>query len=255
MKNYLSKIVDLIIDRPLGSAHPEHGFIYPLNYGYIPNTLAGDNEPIDAYLLGVYEPIQQFKGKVIAWVDRLDDNEGKLVIAQVESSDFTEAQVKALIHFQERFFHTEIVMAEKPTASSRIRPIVLALIRRGNEILVESYRDPIKAEYFYRFLGGGIEFHERAAAAIQRELLEEIGAKKVKVLQHIVTLENLFTFKGKDEHEIVYCYEVEIDAHFYEKIAFQKEEGLDLSQAIWVDKNVFLQKEAKLYPPEILPFL
>jgi len=255
MKNYLSKIVDVIIDRPLGSSHPEHGFIYPLNYGYIPNTMAEDNEPIDAYILGVYEPLKQFKGKVIAWVDRLNDNEGKLIIAPTESSNFTEGQVKALIHFQERFFHTEIVMAEGQTASHTIRPIVLALIRRGNEVLVESYRDPLKGEYFYRFLGGGIEFYERAAEAIQRELLEEIGAKEVKVHQHILTLENLFTFKGKKEHEIVYCYEVEIDAHFYDKTTFQKEEGLDLSQASWMDKNVFLQEEAILYPPEVLSFL
>ena len=27
--------VTVMMDRPLGSKHPKHGFIYPLNYGYI----------------------------------------------------------------------------------------------------------------------------------------------------------------------------------------------------------------------------
>lgn len=37
-KNYIGKIINVKIDRPLGSTHPKHGFIYPVNYGYIPNT-------------------------------------------------------------------------------------------------------------------------------------------------------------------------------------------------------------------------
>ena len=43
----------MVIDRPLGSAHPQHpDLVYPVNYGYIPNTEAGDLDPIDAYVLG-----------------------------------------------------------------------------------------------------------------------------------------------------------------------------------------------------------
>ena len=47
--NYLGQTVSVVMDRPLGSKHPKHGFIYPVNYGYIPNTISGDGEELDAY--------------------------------------------------------------------------------------------------------------------------------------------------------------------------------------------------------------
>ncbi len=46
------------MDRPFGS---KHGFIYPINYGYIPNTINGDGEKLDAYLLGVFEPVDEYE--------------------------------------------------------------------------------------------------------------------------------------------------------------------------------------------------
>ncbi len=52
MKNidYLNKIINAKIDRPLGSKHPKYNFYYPTNYGYIPNTLSGDGEELDCYI-------------------------------------------------------------------------------------------------------------------------------------------------------------------------------------------------------------
>ena len=35
-EQYLSKDVSIIMDRPLGSKHPKHGFVYEVNYGYVP---------------------------------------------------------------------------------------------------------------------------------------------------------------------------------------------------------------------------
>ena len=63
-KDYLGKIVNVTMDRPLGSKHPKHGFIYPVNYGYIPNTISGDGEELDAYVLGVHEPLETFEGNI-----------------------------------------------------------------------------------------------------------------------------------------------------------------------------------------------
>ncbi|WP_407926870.1 inorganic diphosphatase [Caproicibacter fermentans] len=31
--------------------------IYPLNYGYLPGTIAEDGEEIDAYLVGEFKPL------------------------------------------------------------------------------------------------------------------------------------------------------------------------------------------------------
>ncbi|WP_335996517.1 inorganic diphosphatase [Fusobacterium polymorphum] len=47
---YLNKEVLVKVDRKLGEKHPNFDFIYPVNYGYIPNTLSEDNEEIDALL-------------------------------------------------------------------------------------------------------------------------------------------------------------------------------------------------------------
>ena len=54
------------MDRPLGSAHPKHGFLYPVNYGFVPGTISGDGEELDAYVLGEHNPLDEFTGRVIA---------------------------------------------------------------------------------------------------------------------------------------------------------------------------------------------
>lgn len=54
-------LVQVIVDRPLGSYHPKYkNLCYTINYGYVPNIIAGDNEFQDAYILGIEEPILEF---------------------------------------------------------------------------------------------------------------------------------------------------------------------------------------------------
>jgi inorganic pyrophosphatase len=101
--DFLNTIVTVQIDRTLGSRHPQHGFIYPLNYGYVPGTIAPDGEPIDAYVLGIFEPIESFTGRCIAIVHRLDDDDDKLIVAP-EGRQFSDEQIQALVEFQERCF-------------------------------------------------------------------------------------------------------------------------------------------------------
>ena len=50
-KEYIGRIVEVEIDRKLGSKHPKYGFIYPINYGYVPNTISSDGEELDCYVL------------------------------------------------------------------------------------------------------------------------------------------------------------------------------------------------------------
>lgn len=106
--SYIGKIIDVIIDRPMGSKHPKHGFIYPVNYGYVPNTTSGDGEELDCYVLGVFESISTFKGKCIAVIHRTNDNDDKLIIVP-ENVIYSDDAIKALIEFQERFFESEIL--------------------------------------------------------------------------------------------------------------------------------------------------
>jgi len=105
--DFLDRIVRVKIDRPLGSRHPQHGFIYPANYGYVPDTIAPDGEPIDAYVLGVFDPIEEFTGRCIALIHRLDDDDDKLIVVP-EDRRFSDEQIQVLVEFQERFF-TSIV--------------------------------------------------------------------------------------------------------------------------------------------------
>src|SRR5512136_2154853 len=100
---FLGKTLSIHIDRPLGSRHPRHGFLYLLNYGYVPGVLAPDGEELDAYVLGVFEPVEQFEGHCIAVIHRLDDDDDKLVLAP-DGVHYTEEQILALTEFQERFF-------------------------------------------------------------------------------------------------------------------------------------------------------
>lgn len=107
-KDFLGKIVKVKIDRPLGSKHPKHGFIYPVNYGYIPNTISGDGEELDAYVLGQFEPLETFTGRVIAIIHRLNDDDDKLVVVG-DGKFYSEEQIRALTEFQEQYFTSEIL--------------------------------------------------------------------------------------------------------------------------------------------------
>ena len=107
-KEYLNKTVTIKIDRPIGSRHPKHGFFYPVNYGFVPNTTSGDGEELDAYLLGVFEPVETYTGECVAIIHRTNDNDDKLIIVP-EDKSYTSDQIRALTEFQERFFESEII--------------------------------------------------------------------------------------------------------------------------------------------------
>ena len=103
---YLDKIVEVKIDRPIGSSHPDYpDHIYLVNYGYVPNTISGDGEELDCYVLGEYKPLKEYKGKCIAVIHRVDDDDDKLIIAP-ESKSFTNSEIKLLTDFQEKFYKT-----------------------------------------------------------------------------------------------------------------------------------------------------
>ena len=105
---YIGKLLEVEMDRPMGSRHPKHGIIYPVNYGYVPNTVSGDGEELDCYVLGVFEPLEKFKGKCIAVIHRTNDNDDKLVIVP-EEKDYSDDAIEALTEFQERFFESIII--------------------------------------------------------------------------------------------------------------------------------------------------
>jgi inorganic pyrophosphatase len=111
LRHYLGTTVHIIVDRPLHSSHPsDPGFIYPINYGYIPNTLSGDGHPVDAYIVGVNRPLVSFTGTVVAVAIRHNDAEDKLVVAP-PGVTFSPEEIARFIHFQERYFNTSILVS------------------------------------------------------------------------------------------------------------------------------------------------
>lgn len=104
----IGKTVKVKVDRPLGSCHPEHrNLYYSVNYGYVEGISAPDGEFQDAYILGIYEPLREFVGKVVAIIHRVNDIEDKWVVAP-ENISLTEQEIRAAVDFQEQFFVTEI---------------------------------------------------------------------------------------------------------------------------------------------------
>ena len=107
-KDFIGKTVTVKIERKLGDKHsdkyPKH--IYPLNYGYIPGTISGDGEELDAYVIGVFEPVEEYTGKVIAIIHRTDNDDDKLIVSP---KDYTDEQIEALTEFQEQYFKHIII--------------------------------------------------------------------------------------------------------------------------------------------------
>ena len=144
-KDFLNKIVTAKIDRPLGSKHsekyPKH--IYPLNYGYIPNTISGDGKELDCYILGVYEPITNFTGECIAIIHRINDNDDKVILAP-EGKNFSDDAIIALTEFQERFFKIKIIRKSSINFNKNIPEL--------------SVTDLNKSLNFYKTIGFNIEY-------------------------------------------------------------------------------------------------
>ena len=108
---FLGQTIHVIIDRPMGSKHPRFGFTYEQNYGYVEGTMAGDGHEIDAYVLGINEPVTSYTGVCRAIVVRRDDNEHKLIVAP---NRLSEADIRQQTEFVEHYYDTEIEMAPDP---------------------------------------------------------------------------------------------------------------------------------------------
>ena len=108
-KEFLGKEVEIIIDRPLGSKHPKHNYIYEVNYGYLPGIIAPDGEDLDAYYLGEDKAIEKAKGIVKAIIHRLDDDDDKLVVIP-ENINMTDEEIEKAVTFQEKWFNHEIII-------------------------------------------------------------------------------------------------------------------------------------------------
>ena len=136
-----------------------------------------------------------------------------------------------------------------------LRAIALGVVWRGASILVGEGHDAVKAETFYRPLGGGIAFGERGDDALRREFHEEIGVE-IEIARQLGALENIFTYAGRPGHEICLIYEATLrDASLYrcERFEGAEEDGM-LFLATWKPLTDFTGGDRR-YPDGLLAIL
>lgn len=109
--DFIGKKVKLIFDRPFGTKHPKHDFVYELNYGYVPDTMSPDGEELDAYYLSEKTPLADIEGVCIAYAHRENDDDDKLIVAK-EGETYSDEQIMDLINFQEQWFKTKIIRSK-----------------------------------------------------------------------------------------------------------------------------------------------
>jgi len=100
---------------------------------------------------------------------------------------------------------------------ARIRVIAVALIEHPSSgaLFVAEFADR-DGRVFHRPCGGGVEFGETAAQALQREFDEEFGAA-MEVGDRVAALESIFEFNGAPCHEIVLVHRARfLDPAFHE---------------------------------------
>ena len=135
-----------------------------------------------------------------------------------------------------------------------IRPLAVCIIKHNGKLLSGVGHDSVKKETFYRLLGGGIEFGEKAEETLKREFEEELktGLENIK---YITTLENIFTYKGKPGHEIVFVFEADLtNKELYEKDNIPILDDKD-SVAVWQNISDFKSEKLILYPEGVGKFL
>ena len=134
-----------------------------------------------------------------------------------------------------------------------IRPIVLGLAIKDNKLLVSEGFDNVKNQTFYRCLGGGIEFLEKSVDALKREFQEEINIDIV-IKDFLGISENIFTYKGKNAHELVLYYNIDIlDKDYKEEYIVTDDNGQ--SKAVWVNIDEFKNGNKILYPEEVFKYI
>lgn len=125
----------------------------------------------------------------------------------------------------------------------------LALIWRDDALLLSEVQDDTGRVKGMRPLGGTVEFGEPWRDALQREFLEELGAR-ITLLDTYFVMENLYEHHGAAGHEVVFlCH-----AHFSEPGCYAKdsfdyiESDETPATARWMSLEDIEARRLELYP-------
>lgn len=168
--SYLGKTVTVTVDRPIGSAHPNHpDMVYPVNYGFVEGITAPDGEEQDVYILGVDTPVQTFTGVVIGVISREDDIEDKWVVVPENLAGTEicwECNVMHAVEFQEKYYKSKFHPRYEKTSGA------VLYTEKDGEILFLLVKT--KSGHI-GFPKGHTEYGETEQENALREVLEETG--------------------------------------------------------------------------------
>lgn len=223
MHKLLGQLLTVTVDRPLGSVHPDFkDTVYKVNYGYIDGLIAMDGDNLDAYVLGVNEPVDQFTGRVVAIIHRMDDIEEKLVVAPA-GMRFNQAEIMEAVHFQEQYFDTTITCLYEKSCG--------AIIYRKNIEKIEFlllFQHRSRTWSFPKGHANAFESEERTSL---REVKEETGMTVFLVDGFRESL--TYHLSGNREKEVVLFMAKE-----HQDIVIRNDE---IEKYIWADKKTALE--------------
>ncbi|SRR5579883_379290 len=138
---------------------------------------------------------------------------------------------------------------------SKIRALAICLFRNGERILVERNYDTVKQDYYWRPLGGGVEFGEHSRDAVIREIREETG-EEIENVRLLHVIESFFEADGKPEHEIVFVYDAEfVNRSLYDGIVECFEKPIGRFTACWKTPQEIADLEERLVPEALKQLL
>jgi 8-oxo-dGTP pyrophosphatase MutT (NUDIX family) len=131
----------------------------------------------------------------------------------------------------------------------------MCIVRNGSKLLVSKDYDSVKKDYYYRPLGGSVEFRERSDITVKREFMEELDVTLTNV-KFLGVIENIFTMEGQNYHEIDFIYEGDIkEKEIYSKEKISAVEGKRVFETMWIEFDDFKDRKFRLVPEEIFKFI
>ena len=107
-REHIGRTVTVTIDRPYGSFHPHYpDVIYELNFGYVDELISPDGNFQDAWIIGVKEPLETFRG-IVAGIIYHREGTSRFIVTRCGELIDREAIIQE-VAFEEQYYDTRFV--------------------------------------------------------------------------------------------------------------------------------------------------